>query len=87
MAAVTRALLRERGIDYFVAALGAEGLEMEPHCSCGEAVDEEYFCEACNRTTRPTFVACLSGAALSEVERLVRGNPHFRNFGCSMLDE
>ncbi len=78
--------LKARGIDYLLASMEDGQLVMEPFCSCGNALDENYHCPQCNKVCECKFVACSGAEALAIVEKLIAGNPHFRGFEASLLD-
>jgi hypothetical protein len=84
---VTKEELKNREQDYFVARLEGGELTMEPHCLCGAVLDETYFCEQCRKQCQCTFVACEDAQTLSMVRKFLHGNPKFRNFEASMLDQ
>jgi hypothetical protein len=84
---VTRAELKSRQQDYFLAQWVNGALSMVPHCHCGEVLNEKYFCESCNREGDPTFLACEGNVAFSVAQRLIQGNPSFRDFGVAMLEK
>ena len=69
------------------AALGAyyayleDGqLVMEPYCSCGTPLDENYNCEKCDKHCKCTDILCEDQATLTLVEKYMRTSPKFRNF-------
>lgn len=73
--------------DYYLAHWEDNQLVMEPFCHCGNALDEDYFCSECERECDCTFVACYDPQSLSVVEKMINGNPSFRNYQVSMLDK
>jgi len=85
--AVTREDLRTRQQDYLLAAWENGELTMAPFCSCGNELEEDYSCGNCDRECDCTFIACNSPEALALVEKLIAGNPNFKNFRASLLDE
>lgn len=85
--AITLDDLKMRAVDYLLASIEAGELILEPFCSCGTALDENYHCAKCGKVCDCKFVACSSPQALGIVEKLVAGNPNFRNFKSSLLVE
>ncbi len=79
--------LRSRAIDYLLASTENGELILEPFCSCGSSLDENYHCEKCGRVCECKFVACSGAQALGIVEKLISGNPGFRNFEAALLVE
>lgn len=55
-------------------------LVMEPYCSCGSPLDENYHCKKCDKHCKCTDVLCEDQATLTLVEKYVRTSPKFRNF-------
>ncbi len=83
---VTREKLKELRQDFLLASWEDEQLVMEPFCHCGKALEEDFYCKDCGRECQCTFVACSDPRALSVAERLISGNPDFKNFKASLLD-
>jgi hypothetical protein len=79
--------LKARGIDYLLACVEEGELVLEPFCSCGSALDENYHCARCGKVCDCKFLACSGPQALGIVEKLVAGSPKFRNFKASLLAE
>lgn len=85
--AVTRKDLEERRQDYLLAGWENGELVMVPFCACGSELEDDYFCGVCHRECDCTFIACSSPEALALVEKLIAGNPNFRNYRASLLGE
>ncbi|MEM5788572.1 MAG: hypothetical protein AAGU11_14765 [Syntrophobacteraceae bacterium] len=85
--ATTLQFLKANGIDYLLASIEDGQLILEPFCSCGNLLDEKYHCPECNKVCECRMVACTSAQSLAIVERLVAGNPNFRGFDATLLDE
>ena len=73
--------------DYLLAYWENGGLVMEPHCFCGAALEEDYFCGKCSRKCKCKFIACQDPQALTVVQKLLCGNPNFRDYEASLLGE
>lgn len=84
---VTLHTLKSLRQDYLLAKWEGAELVMEPSCACGNALEEDYFCHSCKRECDCTFIACNDPQALSVVEKLIQGNPSFKNFKASLLDK
>lgn len=82
---ITMDALKERAVDYLQASIEDGQLVIEPFCSCGSMLDENYQCPECNRKCDCKFVACEDPQALAIVEKLIAGNPSFRNFEASLI--
>ena len=85
--AITLEDLAARGQDYLLAYWENGELVMEPTCSCGNALEENFFCGKCNRECDCTFIACNDPQALAVAEKLVAGNPNFKNYRTALLDK
>jgi hypothetical protein len=83
--AITLDDLRLRAIDYLLASTEDGQLVLEPFCSCGSALDEDYRCSLCGKVCDCKFVACSGAQALWVVEKLISGSPGFRGFEASLL--
>lgn len=84
---VTQEMLRSREQDYFLARWVDGELSMEPTCACGNLLDEDFTCKECNRKCDCTFIACEDAQSLAVAEKLVAGNPRFRNFRTALLQK
>lgn len=83
--AITLDDLKSRSVDYMLASMEDGQLTLEPFCSCGSALDEDYRCVQCGKLCDCKFVACSGAQALCIVEKLISGNPGFRGFEASLL--
>jgi hypothetical protein len=83
--AITLEALKTLRQDYLLAHWENGELVMEPSCSCGNMLEDDYFCKACGRKCDCTFIACGDTQALSIVEKLIHGNPNFKKFTASLL--
>lgn len=72
--------------DFYYATLEGGELVMEPHCACGYSLEEEYFCEKCNRQCVCTEIRCRNDATLEYVRGFLESNEKFKNF-TAVLDE
>jgi hypothetical protein len=83
--AITLDDLKSRAIDYLLASIEDGQLVLEPFCSCGSPLDEDYHCELCGKVCECKFVACSGAQALGVVGKLISGSPGFRDFEASLL--
>ncbi len=82
---ITLDYLKTHAIDYLLASIEDGQLVLEPYCSCGSALDEDYHCAKCGKVCDCKFVACSGSQELGIVEKLISGNPGFRGFEASLL--
>jgi hypothetical protein len=73
-------------VDFYYAALEGGELVMEPHCACGNFLEEEYFCEQCKRQCVCKEIRCKNDATLEYVKGFLESNEKFKNFTV-VLDE
>lgn len=84
---VTLDMLKSHQQDYLIAKWENGQLVMEPTCYCGTPLDEDYFCQECQRKCDCNFIACCDPQAFAVVEKLLQGNPNFKNYQASLLDK
>jgi hypothetical protein len=77
--------LKERDQDYFIAHWKDNQLEMEPHCRCGQVLDEDYHCEVCDRDCECTFVLCSGEQTYEVVNKFLHGSPDFKHFQADLM--
>jgi hypothetical protein len=70
--------------DYYEASLQNGGLVMTPYCACGNALNEDYFCEKCNRYCRCHQIVCDSTATLELVQKYIRDSSQFSGFTATL---
>ncbi|NLI81881.1 MAG: hypothetical protein GX443_09375 [Deltaproteobacteria bacterium] len=78
--------LKLKGLDYYWAHAENGELVMEPSCACGTPLEEDYYCPNCQRKCDCRFIACEDVEILQAVERLIRGNPSFRDYQAMVLN-
>jgi hypothetical protein len=84
---VTHEKLKSLQQDYFLARWVDGELSMEPTCACGNSLAEDFTCTECQRECDCTFIACEDPQSLAVAEKLVSGNPRFRNFRTALLQK
>ena len=82
---ISKAKLKERQRDYFLARSQGEELEMEPYCWCGKPLEQDYFCADCNHKCNLTLIACADLKALELAEKLA-SSPDFHKFEVHALE-
>ncbi|SFM96970.1 hypothetical protein [Thermodesulforhabdus norvegica] len=78
--------IRRKGRDYFLASWQEGELVLEPHCFCGQELEEDYVCPVCERSCNITCFVCKDPQALAVVEKFIFGHPQFRDFEAYLLD-
>ncbi len=68
------------GLDTYYAYLEDGELVLEPYCSCGNPLDDMYYCDVCQRHRHPTDVLCEDESTLKMVERYIRTSSKFSRF-------
>jgi hypothetical protein len=63
--------------DYYQATLENGELVMTPHCACGNVLNEDYFCEKCNRRCQCYQIVCDNAATLELVQEYIRESSKF----------
>jgi hypothetical protein len=63
--------------DYYKATLENGGLVMTPHCGCGNVLNEDYFCEKCNRHCHCYQIVCDNTDTLALVQKYIRKSSKF----------
>ncbi|MCX7823458.1 MAG: hypothetical protein N2260_08465 [Syntrophobacterales bacterium] len=77
--------LKKRDEPFFLAFLENQELVMEPRCSCGEILEENFYCVGCKKSVDISCFVCRSTDVLPIVEKLIRGNPEFKYFKLYLL--
>lgn len=73
--------------DYFIAAIEDGELAMRPHCSCGNFLEDDYFCTQCKKQCLCTSVYCVDQETLKVVDDFINKSPSFKNFEARLLTE
>jgi hypothetical protein len=73
--------------DYYEASLENGSLVMKPYCACGNALDEDYFCEKCNRKCHCNQIICDNEATLKRVKRYARQSSKFSAFKTKLAND
>ena len=73
--------------DYYEAALENGSLVMTPHCACGNALNEDYFCEKCNKKCYCNQIICDNETTLKVVKNHMRKSPKFSAFRAKLASD
>ena len=72
--------IKEKNIserDHYKATLEKGSLTMTPYCACGNMLNEDYFCEKCNRHCHCYQIVCDNTTTLALVQKYIRESPKF----------
>ncbi len=72
---------------YFHATLEEGSLVMEPHCTCGNHLLEDYFCERCQKQCRCLDILCDNETTLRHVQNLIKNSEGFKRFKAALAEE
>jgi hypothetical protein len=73
--------------DYYAATMENGDLVMTPHCACGNALNDDYFCETCNRRCQCHQVVCDNSATLALVQKYIRTSPQFTAYTATLASD
>jgi hypothetical protein len=73
--------------DHYKATLDNGELVMSPHCACGNILNEDYFCERCNRRCHCYQILCDRAATLERVQKYIRESSQFATFTAILSEE
>ena len=66
--------------DFYTATVECDSLLMTPHCACGNALNEDYYCEKCNKRCECYHIVCDTKDTLNLVQKYIRHSPKFASF-------
>jgi len=66
--------------DHYEATLENGSLVMKPYCACGNSLNEDYFCDRCNRQCHCHQIVCDNEATLKLVKNYMRKSSQFSAF-------
>ena len=70
--------------DHYKATLEEGSLTMTPYCACGNVLNEDYFCEQCNRRCHCFQIVCDNSATLELVQKYIYKSHQFAAFKASL---
>ena len=73
--------------DHYAATLEEGSLVMKPYCACGNALNEDYFCEKCNRRCHCNQIVCDTEATMELVKRHIRKSPKLSEFRAKLASD
>jgi hypothetical protein len=73
--------------DYYEATLENGSLVMTPHCACGKTLNDDYFCETCNRRCQCYQIVCDNEATLAVVRKYIRTSAQFAVYSATLASE
>ncbi len=73
--------------DHYEATLENGSLIMKPYCACGNSLDEDYFCDKCNRRCNCNQIICDNENTLKLVKNYTRKSPQFSAFKIKLASE
>jgi hypothetical protein len=73
--------------DHYKATLENGSLIMKPYCACGNSLDEDYFCDKCNRRCNCHQIVCDNKNTLKLVKNYTRKSSQFSAFKIKLASE
>ncbi|MBC2717585.1 MAG: hypothetical protein HF978_19960 [Desulfobacteraceae bacterium] len=73
--------------DHYKATLEKGSLVMGPYCACGQALNEDYFCDKCNRECHCRQIVCDNEATLNMVKNYIKKSSQFSGFKVKLAGE
>lgn len=73
--------------DHYAATLDNGSLVMEPHCACGNPLNEDYFCDRCNRQCHCRQIVCDNETTLDLVKRYIRKSSQLSAFKVKLIGQ
>lgn len=81
-------IVEEKGPrDHYKATLESGSLVMKPYCACGNILDDDYFCDRCDRKCHCHQIICDTKATLELVKSYVKKSSQFSAFKIKLADE
>jgi hypothetical protein len=73
--------------DYYETTLDNGSLMMKPYCACGNRLDDDYFCEKCQRECRCHLIICHDEETLALARHYIRKSSQFSGFKAKLAGE
>jgi len=73
--------------DYYEAALEKGSLVMTPYCACGNALNDDYFCEKCHKRCHCNQIICHDETTLERVKSYVWKSSQFSAFKVKLVQD
>jgi hypothetical protein len=71
--------------DYYKTTMENGSPVMEPHCGCGNPLNDDYFCEKCNRKCHCRLIVCDDEISLEWVKTYIRKSSQFSGFEVKLV--
>jgi hypothetical protein len=84
---MTEIVEEKRTRDHYKASMEDGSLVMKPHCACGNPLDEDYFCEKCNKRCHCNEIICDSQDTLDVVKGFIQKSSQFSGFKAKLAGE
>ena len=84
---MTKIAEEKRARDHYKASLENGSLVMKPYCACGNSLDEDYFCEKCDRRCSCNDILCDTEATLALVKEYIKRSSQFSAFRAKVAPE
>jgi len=73
--------------DHYEATLENGSLVMKPYCACGNSLNEDYFCDRCNKRCHCHQIVCDNEATLKLVKSYIRKSSRFSAFKVKLTSD
>ncbi len=67
-------------VDHYKATIEDGSLAMTPYCACGHVLDEDYFCDQCDRKCHCREILCDNEATLDLIKDYIKKSSQFSGF-------
>jgi hypothetical protein len=71
--------------DYYKTTMENGSPVMEPHCGCGNPLNDDYFCVKCNRKCHCRLIVCDNESTLKRVKDYIRKSSQFSAFEVKLV--
>jgi hypothetical protein len=78
---------KDLSYDYYEATLENDSLVMVPYCACGNALNNDYICDKCDRRCHCRVIICDNEATLTLVKTYIRRSPQFSGYAVKLAGE
>jgi hypothetical protein len=73
--------------DHYRANLEDGSLVMKPYCACGNVLNEDYYCEKCQKKCHCNQIICDDEATLQLVKTYIRKSSQFSVFKAKLAND
>ena len=71
--------------DYYKTTMENGFPVMEPHCGCGNLLNDDYFCVKCNRKCHCRLIVCDNENTLERVKDYISKSSQFSGFEVKLV--